>query len=228
MLIKITEALLIACLFFAFLGDILQSVSRVSVSVLRLPDLATHLSTLSMLVNRFGAAIALLLIGYCIDTGIKPDKLVLAYFITIIIVGLFYALTALNGDNILLHTEKFVKFYYRVNPQWDSKKLTVKQAKTARFDLTLIYFITIAGFLLPSVLAAIYPVYRGSLLQSGFLLNSIATLYTALKIEKDIALSLISGDDNLKWHALVIFLISRAYACLAAAVGFGILYWIMQ
>lgn len=222
------EIALVFCLFLAFLGDILQSVSRVSASVLRLPDLATHLTTLSMLVNRFGGAIALVLIGYSIDTGIAAHQLIVTYLVTILFVGACYTLAAFRGNWILPATARFVRYYYHIDPPVDVRDIKLEVTKTARFDLTIIYLITISGFLLPSVLAAILPDYRATLLQSGFLLNSIATLYTALKIEKDIALDLISNDDDLKWRSLVTFLMSRAYACLIAAFGFGILFWVMR
>lgn len=222
---RIIEIALVGCLFLAFFGDILQSVCRVSVSVLRLPDLATHLTTLSMLVNRFGGAIALLLIGYSIDTGIAAHELVASYMITVLIIGACYAIAALRGTWILSGTDRFVRSYYGVEPPVSVKNVQVNFTKAGRLDLTVVYIISLAGFLLPSVLAAIYPVYRATLLQSGFLLNSLATLYTALKIEKAIALDLISSDDDLKWRSLVIFLISRVYACLISACGFAALFW---
>lgn len=222
---NLIEIALVFCLFLAFLGDILQSVSRVSASVLRLPDLATHLTTLSMLVNRFGGAIALVLIGYSIDIGIAAHQLVATYFVTTLCVGASYAMAAVRGDWMLSMTAKFVKYYYNIDSPIELNDIVLEIKNTARFDLALIYIITISGFLLPSILAAIYPDFRGTLLQSGFLLNSIATLYTALKIEKEIALDLISKDDDLKWRSLVIFLMSRAYACLIAAFGFGVLFW---
>lgn len=221
------EIALIGCLFLAFLGDILQCVSRVSVSVLRVADLATHLTTLSMLVNRFGGAVALLLIGYSIDTGIAPKDLAVTYAITVLIVGACYVIAATRGRLILTGVDRFVRFYYRIDPPVNVRTVGVGFTYAGRSDLTIVYIVSLAGFLLPSVLAAIYPDYRGTLLQSGFLLNSIATLYTALKIEKEIALSLISSDDDLKWRSLVIFLISRAYACLITACGFAGLFWVM-
>lgn len=218
---------LIVCLSMAFLGDVLQSVSRVSASMLRIPDLSTHLTTLSMLINRFGAAIGLLLIGYSIDTGIAPHNLVATYMVTMFFVGGCYAFAAYRGDWMLFATARFVNLYYKVQPPVVPEQVNAKHEHTTRLDLTVIYVISVAGLLLPSVLASIFPAYRGTLLQSGFLLNSVATLYTALKIEKDIALDLISNNDELKWRSLVNFLMSRMYACLLAAGGFAVLFFVV-
>lgn len=222
------EITLVFCLFLAFAGDILQSITRVSASVLRLPDLATHLATLSMLINRFGAAVALLLIGYSIDTEISPSKLIESYLITVLIVGMFYALAAMRGNWIMAATEKFIRFYYKVEPNVEQRCVSEHFSFKGRIDLLVIYILTITGFLLPSVAAAIFPAYRGTLLQTGFLLNSVATLYTALKIEKEIALSLVAHDDDHKWQALVLFLMSRAYACVATGAGFAIALWFVR
>jgi len=57
------EALSISVLVFlllcAFVGDLLQYAVRIIVSILDKPNLSTHLVSLSMLLNRIGAALGL-------------------------------------------------------------------------------------------------------------------------------------------------------------------------
>lgn len=209
--------LLFPMLLFAFVGDLLQYAVRIIASILNQPNLSTHLVTLSMLINRFGAALGLLLIGFMIDTGITVYKFAVTYGVFAIILAVVYWMTARYwalGPRLLT---PFIARYYRVKVDLPQFKVEQVSCTELNFDIAIIFSVALLGFLLPSILAAGFPDYRATLLQSGFILNSLATLYSALKIEKGLALTLQNGTNAEKWQAYCNFMQARAVGSIFAA-----------
>ena len=73
-------------------------------------------------------------------------------------------------------------------------------------------------------MASLYPDFRGSLLQSGFILNTVATVYTAMIIEKEIAIILNDGLEFDKWLVLGALMKSRAVGALLSSAILFIIY----
>jgi len=94
-------------------------------------------------------------------------------------------------------------------------------------DVMIIFLLSIFGFLLPSVAASFFPNYRATLLQTGFVLNSVATLYSTFRIEKRLAL-IFNADDNIpKWDVYAAFLYSRGLGALLGCLFlFLYAFWI--
>lgn len=215
--LAIAVLVLLLMLLFAFLGDLLQYAVRIVVSILDQPNLSTHLVSLSMLVNRFGAALGLLLIGYLIDTGISVRILAITYAVFTAILGLCYAGTArlpALGPKLLA---PFIRHYYKLDVERRMPADVKPDSKHPQMDIALIFTVAVLGFLLPSLLAAAVPDYRATLLQSGFIVNSFATLYSALKIEKGLALTLHTGTETEKWIAYVNFMHARSIGSIVAS-----------
>lgn len=217
MLETIAIFVLVAMLLFAFLGDLLQYAVRVIASVLDQPNLSTHLVSLSMLLNRFGAAIGLLLIGFFIDSGISVGKLVVTYSVFSAILGAVYLATARFTTFGLRIFRPFITYYYKIEiPDRQHANISIDY-RNPKTDIGLIFMVALLGFLLPSVAAAAIPEYRATLLQTGFILNSFATLYSALKIEKGLALTLNTGTDTEKWGAYAQFMYARSIGSFLAS-----------
>ena len=216
--------LLIILLLFAFVGDMLQYAVRIIASVINQSNLSTHLVTLSMLVNRFGAALSLLLIGFMIDIGANALEFSQIYTIFTIVLGLFYWLKARYPVFGSMFLGPFITRYYNINV--DTSGLDVKKPLklNINLDVAIVFSIALLGFLLPSLLAAAFPDYRATLLQTGFILNSFATIYSALKIEKSLALTMNNSDNDEKWRAYCEFMNSRSAGCVLAAGTFCIIY----
>lgn len=204
------SSILILMLLFAFIGDLLQYAVRIIVSLLNQPNLSTHLVTLTMLINRFGSAVGLLLIGFMIDLGTTPSELSGIYAIFVLFLGGAYWFTARFPELGLRLLAPFVMRYYSVTVDIpEIKSVQVSRTKT-NLDIAIVFNIALLGFLIPSILAAIFPDYRATLLQTGFLLNSFATLYSALKIEKRLVLVLNNGSEFDKLKEYHNFMRARA------------------
>lgn len=213
----IFASLLLIMLLFAFVGDLLQFAVRIIVSVLNQPNLSTHMVTLSMLINRFGAALGLLLIGVLIDTGTTIAKLSLIYTVLTISLSFIYLATAQYLQFITKFIVIFIVKYYKINIQVPQYDIKYNSDLKNNADISIIYCVALIAFLLPSILAAAIPEYRATLLQTGFILNTFATLYFALKIEKKIALILNNGTEQEKWEVCKTFMLARALGSVFAA-----------
>ena len=211
-------------LLFAFIGDMLQYAVRIIASVMNWPNLSTHLVTLSMLINRFGAALALLIIGFMIDIGMSIIAFLSIYISFVLILGLSYWLKAKFPNFFLKVSVPFITKYYNITVDNSFGYNSRSYAPKVNPPIAIIFSIALLGFLLPSLFAAAFPNYRATLLQTGFILNSFATLYSALKIEKNLALTMNNGNNDDKWLAYCEFMISRAVGCLLATLIFLIIF----
>lgn len=220
MSVFLLSSLLVLMLIFAFLGDLLQYAVRIISSAMNQPNLSTHLVTLTMLINRFGAALALLIIGFMIDIGVSIRDFLSIYILFVLILGISYLLKAKFPNFGLKLTIAFITRYYAINCGNALSYKAESQVSKVKPSIAIIFSISLLGFLLPSLLASAFPDYRATLLQSGFILNSIATLYSALKIEKNLTLTMNDGNNDDKWFAYCEFMKSRAIGCIIAAVIF--------
>ena len=213
--------ILILFLLLAFIGDLLQFAVRIIASIIEHPNLSTHLVSLSMLPNRVGAAGALLVIGYSVDKGLSQTSLIHIYIIFSILLGLTYLVAALFRHRLLGIFIPFINRYYGVQAGEIDQQASSTPWYHPKPDIALMFALAICGFLLPSVAAATFPDYRATLLQTGFILNSFVTLYFALKIEKELAITLNIGSQGDKWRSYNEFMVSRAIGCIISAAIFA-------
>ncbi len=214
--------LLTASLFTAFVGDLLQFSTRTTSSILRIADASTHLSSLSMLINRVGAATALLLIGYLLDTGTNSKTLATAFCVFLLMISAVYFIYSIYLTKfILLESRLIAKLYSLPNIDilTEGKRAKIEHrysniAKPAFYDISLVYCISLLGFLLPSIAASHYVEYRATLLQSGFILNSLSTIYFTLVCERKQAHILINASSAEKIMFTKVFMRSRSLGTL--------------
>ena len=223
----VLSLMLISMLLFAFIGDLLQYAVRIIVSLLNQPNLSTHLVTLTMLINRFGSAVGLLLIGFLIDSGITSSELSGIYTIFVLCLGGAYWFTAQFPKLGLRLLAPFVVRYYKVAVNIPDIKYDQELRDKISLDIAIVFNIALLGFLVPSITAAIFPEYRATLLQMGFLLNSFATLYSALKIEKRLVLVLNNGSEVDKLRVYRNFMRARAVGSIISFVPLIVIFLLM-
>lgn len=203
----------------AILGDMLQYQVRFFASVLGISNVATHLTSLSMLINRVGASVALLLIGFVVDNLSDPSLLTTRYSLVLFLAAALYICASLLVVPLLSVFSRGVNSYYRlltVAPTHIETKTHTKRMFSADVVLTQILFNL--GLLGPSILAMMNPDYRATLMQTGFMLNSFATVYFVVFIEKKMADVLIATDDAEKFRFLSKFNNSRAIGSVCSAL----------
>lgn len=218
MLYTVLALVLFVLLLLAFLGDLLQYMVRIAASIFEQPNLSTHLVSLSMLLNRIGAACGLLLIGFFIDRGVLPAQLITVYCAFSIVLAGLYFLAGTYAYQSMASLRPLVMRYYKIDIKTPTPIEPSATANRPPIDISAIFFVALCGFLLPSVAAAIFPDYRATLLQTGFILNSFATLYSTLKIEKDLAVVLNSNETAKKWLAFTDFMFARSIGSLFTAL----------
>lgn len=171
--------ILFVCGFvFAYLIDHITLSLRVV--GLRLDAFAksTLRSTQIMILNRLGAAIFFTSAGFLVDIGTSTQQFL----------ALFSLASALAGFLCLIYirswgaTSKLVAFYVF------GAKNNVFNAKVVNFtfrDILLNYpvLFSLLGIGIPVISASVFPEFRGTLLQIGFLFNTISTLLVVFVIE---------------------------------------------
>ena len=175
-----------------------------------------------MLINRVGAAIALLLIGYLLDTGTNSNTLATSYVVFLLMISTAYCIYSIYlAKFVRLESKLIAKLYGLVNidiltggKQSEVQYRYAKISKPFFYDISLVYCISLLGFLLPSIAASHYVEYRATLLQSGFILNSFATIYFTLVCEGKQARILINASSADKILFTKVFMRSRSLGSL--------------
>ena len=219
--------LLVLMLLCTFIGGLLEFAVKVTTSVLGVPNLSTHLVSLSLLFNRLGAAVVLLMVGYFLDTGLDSIKLIGSYVVFCFLLALIYFYAAFYVPRTFFILRGFIQKYYQINVNNAQEYQPRLNIYRPTLDVMIIFLLSIFGFLLPSVAASFFPNYRATLLQTGFVLNSVATLYSTFRIEKRLAL-IFNADDNIpKWDVYAAFLYSRGLGALLGSLFlFLYAFWI--
>jgi hypothetical protein len=93
------------------------------------------------------------------------------------------------------------------------------------FDYLIVFigYFSFIGFLMPSYFASSLPDFRGVLLQTGFVFNVVATIISALTVERRIAVVCESSDLASIENLLVTFNQSKAFGILLAGLTFLVL-----
>lgn len=216
---------LIAFLLSMFLVDTLQVLLRVISAVVSAPVLGAHLGSVFMLVNRAATAFALLTIGYLVDTGMQVQYLLLSYVAASLLLALCH-IPLLRRKFLLAVTLKSFRVIYgetcdpatlQAASQLHSSGRVEYKINSAVCIVTTIGFV---GLLAPSLLASSFPEYRATLMQTGFILNSIASIMNVLQVERKIAMTIHGGNQKEINDLYISYTISRGIGYTAAAVLF--------
>lgn len=205
------------CLFLIFFIEIIAIYIRISGGIYSVPHLANHLSILTLLLSRVSTALALVGIGFALDSGIDPTDLAITYFA-------FLSLLSIA----LVFCEKFKKALDRfliekIVPNgiaifdYEMIETSPREDKFLVLNVAIGLFL-ILGFCLPSLFASVYHEYRATLMQLGFVFNSIATLISAFYVEKKIALALHLNCNSTLARLNNDLIISRKYSAFIGAI----------
>lgn len=214
----LAEIIFIAGFVFAFFIDHLPLSFRVMGYKLNDFPLSTLKSSQIMILNRFGAALFFTSAGFLVDIGTSPKAFLLLFSLSWGFLGLltliyirkwqavseFLALKLFNKENAFSTT-------FVIN-------FSIKD-----FLTNFPFFFNLIGISAPVILAAFFPDFRATLLQIGFLFNSIATLLLVLIVEPRFIGHISRGEGNVadKYHQKLIS--SKAMILIAMSIiSFGL------
>ena len=153
--------------------------------------ISTLRSTQVMVLNRFGTAFFFASAGFLVDIGFGPGGFLILFSMTMIISGL---LTLLYIRKWKLISMSFLKYVF------SSKEILKTRVASFSIKRILINYpclFNLIGLSAPIILASLFPDYRGTLLQLGFLFNSISTLLVVFVIEPKFINHISSNDYEL-------------------------------
>lgn len=222
MFIVMLSGALIFFLLCMFLVDTLQVLLRAIATGLEAPILGAHLGSVFMLVNRATAALALLAIGYFVDTSIPRERLQMIYALAAILIAILHFPLLSRRPILAMTLFAFRRMYAKICPPEIVAASQETYAKKSPYRISaavaIVTAVGLLGLLIPSLLASTYPAYRATLMQTGFILNSAATIINILYVEREIAMTLDEGNADQINALYNSYTISRAIGyCTAAA-----------
>ena len=217
-------ALLLLFLLCMFLMDTLQVLLRAVSTMLDAPVLGAHLGSVFMLANRAATALALLTIGYFVDSYVARGTLQWTYAAAASLIAIFH-IPLLARKPLIAVTVKASTLLYRKSfqPELIARSLAAggdRAVADVSTPIAVIATVGLLGLLGPSLLAATYPDYRATLMQTGFIVNSAASIINVMYVERQIAMTLDEGDERKISSLLHSYTVSRAVGYLLAAVAF--------
>lgn len=191
---------LVGFLTCLFLMDTVQVLLRAISAILTAPVLGAHLGSVFMLTNRAATALSLVLIAYLVDVAVEAEWFLMVYAVCAMTIALSHLI--LSRPTYLLRTifYCFRTFYGKALD--DETVATAARALSGRSKVVIspaVLAVTVIGFLgllIPSILASKFPIYRATLMQTGFVLNALATVFSVLHVEREIAVTLDRGDPT--------------------------------
>lgn len=187
---------LVVLLVFVFILDSVQILVKLLTASSGCSILGAHLGSVIMLGNRGAVALSLLIAGYLVDAGVKNSFFLVSYGVASLIVALAHIVLLRRGMIFGIVKYAFRRLYDKNIPNGVWNRLTFKGVCRYAPWLTLfvVTAVSFAGLLIPSVLASTFSSHRAALMQTGFLINTTATIVYVLHVEKKLAI-VISGED---------------------------------
>lgn len=207
------------CILAMYLMDTLQVLLRTMSGLAGVAILGAHLGSVVMLANRMATAAALLLLGYLVDTGASPVRLLLAYAVISCVLALSHA--AFLRKQLVFRSMLYAcAVFYRRPVELGRMLSTARVIRGASefkvsAPVAFVSALGLLGFLGPSLAAALVPGFRATLMQSGFVLNSIATIVSVVIVEKGISMTIDRGSAAEISRLYDSYVVSRAigYVC---------------
>ena len=182
--------------------------------------LGTLRSSQIMILNRLGASIFFVSAGLLVDLGASPKQFLALFSITWALLG-FLSLIYIRNWRA---TSKFIIYYIFDNKKAESDSTVIKfNLKDVLMNYP--FLLHLFGASVPVILASFFSDYRGSLLQIGFVFNSIATILVVFVIEPKF-IGYISNDENGLadiYHQRLIFskaLLLLSMSCISGVIIF--------
>ncbi len=220
----IISTALVGFLLCMFLVDTMQVLLRAVSSLVSAPVLGAHLGSVFMLANRAATALALVMIGYLVDIFTPQRHLLVIYIVAALIIATCHMLFTNRRFLLRLTLFCFRRIYKRsLSPDQVSDadaSLYPPAAWRINPAVTLVTSVGLVGLLAPSLLAAAFPSYRATLMQTGFILNSVASIISVLHVERTIALTIDEGNPATVNRLYGSYVASRTSGYVVAALVF--------
>ena len=184
------QLLFVGGFVFAFFIDHIPLSLRIIGSKVDAFPLGTLRSTQIMILNRLGAAIFFTSAGFLVDIGTSPQRFLALFSLAWATVGLLTLVYIRSWATVY----KLTAFYVF------GSENAVSDARVIKFtfrDVLVNYpfLFNLFGISIPVISASFFPDFRGTLLQIGFLFNSIATLLIVFVVEPKF-IGYISNDET--------------------------------
>lgn len=213
---------LIVFLLCMFLVDTLQVLFRAISVVMSTHVLGAHLGSTFMLINRACAALALLTIGYLVDTSTPSYTLLSIYAIASLLIASAHLPLLLRAPMLNLTLIAFKRFYGKTFPQeviQDTRRIQMERLNYRILpSVVIVTAVGFVGLLGPSLIASAISEYRATLMQTGFILNSVASIINVIHVERKMAMIMDAGDHRQINSLYNSYTVSRSvgYASVAA------------
>lgn len=224
-MIALLAAFLVVFLLCMFLMDTLQVLLRAVATVLDAPVLGAHLGSVFMLVNRAATALALLIIGYFVDSFTNRSELQMVYALAAALIAVFHLPLLRRAPLVSLTVVTFRLFYrktYAAETIAEIREAAKRDKPGYRLSPPVagVAAVGLLGLLGPSLLATTFPDYRATLMQTGFIVNSVASIVNVAYVERHIAMTLHDGDRDQIGQLYTSYTVSRASGYAVSAVIF--------
>lgn len=174
-----------------------------------------HFSMVIMLVNRLAVALTMPVLGLLIDMRVNTSSIVILFLCSLGLLTftffLIFKCRVLVINNITSLVSRMYKF--EIVKLFVSESHDTELRIRPNIVIVVAIYLPLLGFILPAILASHFSEYRATLIQSGFLLNSVGTILHVIFVEKEIGKIIDSGSvDKIQSMAGELF-ISRTIGC---------------
>jgi hypothetical protein len=196
-------------LAIAFLFEATAMKCRVLLNSSSKDAYAVTIVKIFMLVNRFGIALSMPFFGLMIDLGVPTDRIVLLFSAAFFVAFTAIELAVVHSEASDIGTHRLMRYVFSVDlpsdkPQKAKLKLTFKGL--------LVGTLNAAGLSLPAISASLFPDYSTFLIQTGFLINSVAAILNVLLID-------VSNTKSLNSEAASSTTLNNIYSKAVAYLG---------
>ncbi|TVZ38653.1 hypothetical protein P886_3027 [Alteromonadaceae bacterium 2753L.S.0a.02] len=172
--------------FLALFVESLTLFLRVAGAENGLNAYASYLILLFMLVNRVGASVMFPCSGALTDLGVSIKFVAMVFSLAII-------LTAAGLSLLILYRKAVVKLLSRIFPdEFPHRVISPENNHPTGIRLVMfsafIFTFNLLGIVVPVMGAIWFNEYRASIIQTGFLFNSIGTIFNTIYLEKRVAI----------------------------------------
>jgi hypothetical protein len=219
---SLVVSIFILTITLAYLGDTLSFVSRLYGAVVDRYAIFTHVGMVVLLANRVAVAFCMPLLGYFVDSQIGISNLIWIYELSLVVLALTMCLIATRIDLAFKALLFFGRAFHKDEMLPNVKEIAPGKLKIDGPALyTMIFYLS--GFLLPALVAMMFPDYRATLMQLGFVFNSMGTLINVAVVERRFSTLAQHGKQEEVIEFGRKLLLSRAAATVVVLIGFAAL-----
>lgn len=164
----------------AFLFEATAMKSRVLLHSSSKDAYAVTIVKIFLLANRFGIALSMPIVGLMIDLGVSPSIIALLFSGSFFLAFVAIQLTVVQSEVADIGTHHLMRCVFSVDLSFDEPKKTKLKVT---FNGLLVGALSAAGLSLPAISASFFPEYSTFLIQTGFLINSVAAILNVFVID---------------------------------------------